>query len=634
MPITTTYFASLDDEDEILPNTSDSSQIGIAERAPADSSLRRVRVAVRCRPEGLSTSCSTSVCSDDDFSETAATTSSQATLGRTCVQIKETNVELSVEESLKVFTYDHAFGPTSSQSDIYNVVTKPVVDGVLQGIHGSILAYGQTGTGKTYTMGILDRVSADDYGIIPGSMRQIFNHIQVSKQRASCSAIWSTTLSFLQIYLESVQDLFAAYEGNSVNQRLQIREHPTKGVYVPNLSEIPVATLSEAVALINMGLEGRNTAATNMNALSSRSHTILTVTISRSECMCGACCGAVRKTKLKLVDLAGSERASSSRTTDNSGALRQREKEARSINVSLSALGKVVAALAHKEDKVSFAHIPFRDSKLTRLLQDTLGGEHGVNTALVATITPEQKSVRETLSTLLFASRCLKVKCEAAAPVISHGSNYEKICESLRGQLKQVTMERDSWKLNFEKAALKPVENDNGGLYEIYKTVIGFYRDYQIRLDDQQTILEKLIRQRLTDWHPLLDPVSKVAVAANLTLHVSHVEDVFMVAAVLAADTEHQKLILHIKIISKSIQMRVARSQELLNCATTELNKLREKGDKLETELTNSSYVLKYLLKSNSQLRQDMDNIDDSISCCTTTSGASQLDRFMAEQKC
>ncbi|GMH75444.1 hypothetical protein TL16_g06766 [Triparma laevis f. inornata] len=271
------------------------------------------------------------------------------------------------------FLFDHTFGPQTSQRDVFEGVASPVIEDVLKGGNGTVFAYGQTGTGKTYTMGILQTVEREDEekkGVVPRALEMIFGGGGVD-----------VTMSFMQVYCESIQDLLG--EGG-------------------------------AQSLINMGLENRAMAPTLMNITSSRSHTVLTVKVTSENS------SHYRKAgKLLLVDLAGSERI---RRTTSSGV---RLSEARSINASLSALGNVIAALA-----VGSKHVPFRDSKLTRILQDSLSGK--ASTALVATVGPAPVNEAESLSTLMFASRCMHVK---STPVFNEEIDYADMCAKLQVQL-------------------------------------------------------------------------------------------------------------------------------------------------------------------------------------------------------
>lgn len=339
------------------------------------------------------------------------------------------------------FFFDYAFGADCNQDSVYDRIARPVVTDVLKGFNGTIFAYGQTGTGKTYTMGILEFINNEHAGIIPRAVAQIFDYVETIQSQSPFTEV-IITLSFLQLYRETIQDLLSPLNSeNRINStdnsdklvhqhdNLPIREDPTRGFYVEGLQVFTVRSYSEAEILLNLGLENRATASTLMNATSSRSHTVLTISIEQRHTSGSAqnngnnSNGAYARTvrsKLLMVDLAGSERV---RRTVSKGA---RLSEAKSINTSLSALGNVIAALADPNS----GHVPYRDSKLTRLLQDSLGGTS--STALIATVGPAAVNYGETLSTLQFASRCLYVK---VVPVLHEEIDYADMCVRLQERL-------------------------------------------------------------------------------------------------------------------------------------------------------------------------------------------------------
>jgi hypothetical protein len=266
-------------------------------------------------------------------------------------------------------------------------------------------------------MGILEFVNNEHAGLIPRATYQIFEFIQNER-----NADINVSVSFLQLYRETIQDLLSPASGEQ-GENLQIREDPVRGFYVEGLQEFAVRNYGEAEALINLGLENRAIAPTLMNATSSRSHIVLTINIEQKIFGEGTNYSKTLRSKLLMVDLAGSERV---RRTISKGT---RLSEAKSINTSLSALGNVIAALAEQ----NATHIPYRDSKLTRLLQDSLGGT--ASTALIATIGPAAVNYGETLSTLLFAQRCMAVKI---TPIPHEEVDYAEMCAKLTVQLQNM----------------------------------------------------------------------------------------------------------------------------------------------------------------------------------------------------
>ncbi|CDQ85595.1 unnamed protein product [Oncorhynchus mykiss] len=300
-------------------------------------------------------------------------------------QITLRNPRASPEEVMKSFTFDAVYDFESKQSDIYDDTVRPLVDSVLQGFNGTIFAYGQTGTGKTYTM--LGMPTDNERGIIPNSFNHIFTQISRSQNQQ-----YLVRASYLEIYREEVRDLLC-----KDNKKLDLKENPDSGVYVKDLSSVVTKNVMELEHVMNIGDESRSVGFTNMNERSSRSHAIFMITVECSEK------GAdgedhIRVGKLNMVDLAGSERQS------KTGAKGERLKEATKINLSLSALGNVISALVDGKS----THIPYRDSKLTRLLQDSLGGN--AKTVMVATLGPASKHYEESLTTLRYANRAKNIK--------------------------------------------------------------------------------------------------------------------------------------------------------------------------------------------------------------------------------
>lgn len=303
----------------------------------------------------------------------------------------------SANPSHKTFTYDHVFGPRASQADLYERVVEPIVDEVIQGYNCTVFAYGQTGTGKTHTMEgrrstdmveVSERRLAENAGIIPRAVQQIFDHLR------SLSEEHSVRVSHLELYNEQLTDLLGQDE--FVTEGLRVYEDPQKGTFVQGLDDVVVQSEEEIFSILDKSAMKRKTAETLMNKYSSRSHSIFSITIHiRESTPDGA--DLLKVGKLNLVDLAGSE------NVGRSGAVKGRAREAGNINQSLLTLGRVITALVDRHP-----HVPYRDSKLTRLLQESLGGRN--KTCVIATITPGSSSFEETASTLDYAYRAKSIK--------------------------------------------------------------------------------------------------------------------------------------------------------------------------------------------------------------------------------
>lgn len=332
-----------------------------------------VRVVVRCRPFNRK--------------EEAVVCHNILGIDDKVGQITIRNPKAPPDEPMKVFTFDSVYGWDSKQSDIYDDAVRPLVDSVLQGFNGTIFAYGQTGTGKTHTMiGVSN--DPEMRGVIPNSFQHIFTQISRTQNQK-----YLVRSSYLEIYQEEIRDLLC----KDNNRKLELKENADFGVHVKDLSSVVTKNAAEIEHLMNLGNQSRSMGFTNMNERSSRSHAIFLVTVECSEV------GPdgedhIRVGKLNMVDLAGSERQS------KTGAKGKRLKEAAKINLSLSALGNVISALVDGKS----THIPYRDSKLTRLLQDSLGGN--ARTVMIATVGPSHKNFEESLATLRYANRAKNIK--------------------------------------------------------------------------------------------------------------------------------------------------------------------------------------------------------------------------------
>ncbi|KUF94735.1 hypothetical protein AM588_10006436 [Phytophthora nicotianae] len=306
-------------------------------------------------------------------------------------EISLSNPEADAREPPKKFTFDAAIPPESSQQDVYAQAATDIVESVVNGFNGTIFAYGQTGAGKSHTMeGYSEPPEAK--GIIPNSFSHIFDRIAAEAD----SKQFMVYASYLEIYNEEIRDLLAPDPKN----RLELKETVDAGVFVKDLTSRQVAAAAEIDAVMQQGKKNRSVGATLMNQTSSRSHSMFTITV---EALSAAQSEANGKPhicvgKLNLVDLAGSERQA------KTGATGDRMKEATKINLSLSALGNVISALVDGKSQ----HIPYRDSKLTRLLQDSLGGN--AKTVMIANCGPADYNYNETLSTLRYANRAKNIK--------------------------------------------------------------------------------------------------------------------------------------------------------------------------------------------------------------------------------
>lgn len=382
----------------------------------------RVRVAVRLRTRNAE-----EMVADADFGD--------------CVELLPELKRLKLRKNnwdAETYEFDEVLTEFASQKRVYQAVAKPVVESVLDGYNGTVMAYGQTGTGKTYTLGPLGEEDPATRGIMVRAMEDILAGVSLDTD--------SVTVSYLQLYMETIQDLL-----DPTNDNISIAEDPKTGdVSLPGATLVEIRDQHSFVELLKLGEAHRFAANTKLNTESSRSHAILMVHVKRSvEGRDVAHSGEngnnshmvktlkppiVRKAKLVVVDLAGSERI------DKSGSEGHTLEEAKSINLSLSALGKCINALAEGS-----AYVPVRDSKLTRLLRDSFGGT--ARTSLVITIGPSPRHRGETASTILFGQRAMKVENMLK---LKEEFDYKSLARRLDIQLDKLIAEHERQQKAFE----------------------------------------------------------------------------------------------------------------------------------------------------------------------------------------
>ncbi|XP_058130622.1 kinesin-like protein KIF3A [Anopheles ziemanni] len=369
-----------------------------------EGEIENVRVVVRVRPM------------DKNELDSGSQNVIKVDKANRCITVVKPNANSS--EPPKIYYFDNVFGEDSTQIDLYVDTARPIVDKVLEGYNGTILAYGQTGTGKTYTMSG-NPESPQTKGIIPNTFAHIFGHIARGKENQK----FLVRVSYMEIYNEEVRDLL----GKELNKSLEVKERADIGVFVKDLSGYVVHNADDLDNIMKLGNKNRVVGATKMNSESSRSHAIFSITVESSETD-EAGRQYVRMGKLQLVDLAGSERQSK---TQSSGL---RLKEATKINLSLSVLGNVISALVDGKS----THIPYRNSKLTRLLQDSLGGNS--KTVMCASVSPADSNYVETISTLRYACRAKSIQNLAhinEEPKDALLRHFQEEIEELKRQLEE-----------------------------------------------------------------------------------------------------------------------------------------------------------------------------------------------------
>jgi hypothetical protein len=345
------------------------------------------------------------------------------------------------------YVFDGAFDGEASNEEVYDGTAKPLVRGVLSGVNATVFAYGATGSGKTHTM--VGR--ADDPGLMILSLRDVFRGIEEEKK--SNDSAFEVECSYTEVYNELVFDLLADSKHGSSSTPLELREDPTRGPVVAGLTHVSVAHESEIFALLEEGNKRRKTEETGANATSSRSHAVLEIWVTKREK--NHYDAAFATAKLTLVDLAGAERASE---TNNRGA---QLRDGANINKSLLSLANCINALG-KRQKKGFVFVPFRDSKLTRILKDGLCGNS--RTVMVATVSGSSAQYEHTVNTLKYADRAKEIKTfvqENRGTVETHIAEYQRVIDALREERRELKAEVERLKVKENVSSAEEEEEKN-----------------------------------------------------------------------------------------------------------------------------------------------------------------------------
>ncbi|XP_026065958.1 kinesin-like protein KIF21A isoform X1 [Carassius auratus] len=377
----------------------------------------------------------------------------------------------------KAFTFDYVFDMDSQQDSIYSNCTEKLIEGCFEGYNATIFAYGQTGSGKTYTMGTgFDvNITDEELGIIPRAVSHLFRGIEERRKAATEQGRpvpeFKINAQFLELYNEEVLDLFDStrdVEARKQRSNIKIHEDANGGIYTVGVTTRTVSSEAEMMQCLRLGALSRTTASTQMNVQSSRSHAIFTIHL----CQVRVCASdndtetdnrlvngssemnefETLTAKFHFVDLAGSERLK------RTGATGDRAKEGISINCGLLALGNVISALGDRSKRST--HVPYRDSKLTRLLQDSLGGNS--QTVMIACISPSDRDFMETLNTLKYANRARNIKNK----VMVNQDRASQQISALRTEIARLQMELMEYKTGKRMVGEDGLESINDMVHE------------------------------------------------------------------------------------------------------------------------------------------------------------------------
>nr|KJB44000.1 hypothetical protein B456_007G229100 [Gossypium raimondii] len=451
-------------------------------RAPAKKQTTTLTVAVKCRPL------------------------SQRACGRDIVRVKNNKEVVVLDPDLskdyldriqnrtkeKKYCFDHAFGPQSTNLDTYQKCISTIISGVVQGLNATVFAYGSTGSGKTYTM----VGTQHDPGLMVLSLHTIFDLIRRDKS----SDEFEVTCSYLEVYNEVIYDLLEKSSGS-----LELREDPEHGIVVAGLRCIKVHSADKILELLNLGNSRRKTESTEANATSSRSHAVLEIIVRRKQR--NKYKNQVMRGKLALVDLAGSERASETNSTG------QKLRDGANINRSLLALANCINALG-KQQKRGLVYVPYRNSKLTRILKDGLSGNS--QTVMVATISPADSQYHHTVNTLKYADRAKEIKTHIQkniGTIDTHVSDYQRMIDSLQIEvcrLKKELADKES------QLSVKPTEttaDDELSWLNVLSQEISENVQERINLQKALFELEETNLRNRTELQHLDDAIAKQPVS-------------------------------------------------------------------------------------------------------------------------
>uniref|UniRef100_A0A7N6ABK4 Kinesin motor domain-containing protein n=1 Tax=Anabas testudineus TaxID=64144 RepID=A0A7N6ABK4_ANATE len=474
-----------------------------------------------------------------------------------CLTVTSSNtIRLLSKPEPRTFTYDHVADMDTSQDSVFSIVAKNIVESCMNGYNGTIFAYGQTGSGKTFTMlgpSELDNFTDELRGVIPRSFEYLFFLIN---RESSKSKSFLCKCSFIEIYNEQIYDLL-----DTASASLFLRENIKKGMFVEGAVEKFVNSAAEAYQVLSMGWRNRRVASTSMNRESSRSHAVFTMTLESKESVNDVV--NIRTSQLNLVDLAGSERQKDTHTEGS------RLKEASSINRSLMCLGQVIMALVDVSNGKN-RHICYRDSKLTFLLRDSLGGN--AKTYIIANVHPGSKCFGESLSTLQFAQRAKLIKNKAI------------INEDTQGNVRQLQAEVKKLKEQLAEAlASQAVEYRTDVHVDSYKAkFMAAIRLWKKREEEKRMLLQKMaqLEEAWTQKDKFIH--SSRMIVRFREDHISRLEKKLKAGQSLLSDKESQALIDQLKEEIKILRDQVEHHPKMTRYAAENFS-LREENRQLRS---------------------------------------------------
>uniref|UniRef100_A0A7N6AB43 Kinesin-like protein n=1 Tax=Anabas testudineus TaxID=64144 RepID=A0A7N6AB43_ANATE len=508
-----------------------------------------------------------------------------------CLTVTSSNtIRLLSKPEPRTFTYDHVADMDTSQDSVFSIVAKNIVESCMNGYNGTIFAYGQTGSGKTFTMlgpSELDNFTDELRGVIPRSFEYLFFLIN---RESSKSKSFLCKCSFIEIYNEQIYDLL-----DTASASLFLRENIKKGMFVEGAVEKFVNSAAEAYQVLSMGWRNRRVASTSMNRESSRSHAVFTMTLESKESVNDVV--NIRTSQLNLVDLAGSERQKDTHTEGS------RLKEASSINRSLMCLGQVIMALVDVSNGKN-RHICYRDSKLTFLLRDSLGGN--AKTYIIANVHPGSKCFGESLSTLQFAQRAKLIKNKAI------------INEDTQGNVRQLQAEVKKLKEQLAEALASQAHVDS------YKAkFMAAIRLWKKREEEKRMLLQKMaqLEEAWTQKDKFIH--SSRMIVRFREDHISRLEKKLKAGQSLLSDKESQALIDQLKEEIKILRDQVEHHPKMTRYAAENFS-LREENRQLRS-LESVMKAEEVLTQVSAELEEAFQRVIESERLTETAAASSTL---------
>ncbi|XP_046330087.2 kinesin-like protein KIF27 isoform X1 [Haliotis rufescens] len=520
-----------------------------------------------------------------------------------CVQVLRNTNQLIVGKD-RAFTFDHVFNHKTSQEDVYQTCVDPLVRSIFDGYNATVFAYGQTGSGKTYTIGgcNISAITEDEHGTIPRAINQMFDIMKSNE-----AVEFSITVSYIEIYKEELQDLL---DVDKCSKDLHVREDDQGNTVIIGVKEVECETLDDVMSLLESGSAARHTGSTQMNEHSSRSHSIFTIVIGQKWCEDDvlasrrsrhtsdssdileddASMSHTMAGKFHFVDLAGSERA------HRTGNVGDRFKESIHINTGLLSLGNVISALGDPKKKST--HIPYRESKITRLLKDSLGGN--AQTLMICCISPASANFDESLNALKYANRAKNIRNKPIVNRDIQSIRFEEMQSEIKALREELVRQRTSVVSAGRDTSVERTQQDCDLIQDLEVKVVRLQTEcshyrmvseeaYKQLMDiKEREILSKSQDIRLKDWLDLMEEIKN------------------RVPSTLSRESLDNQTIRDLESELRKCRDDLRSDEDIFAEKTREVNHLAERIEELEKEVAEGNAALKTSIETCQRQEQQM----------------------------